>query len=247
MYNHYPFFKYVSGNSKIHVMSSKLKILLFLVLIINVIFIKDLISLLLMLVMIMFLIFASKINPNQYIKNAYEVWPLYIINFIISVAVSFSITVGIFTFVKSIFIILLFLILTFTTSLSEIAWGFEKLFEKLKKFKVPVAKIALSISMTIKFIANLSSRYKLIRKSMAYRGVAYHGNFITTFKKMTIPVISISLKETKRTVLSMRLRFYGYVKNRTNYNGFKETRFDKCLIFISLVLVYINISLGWIK
>ena len=200
MYNYYPFFKYVSGNSKIHVMSSKLKILLFLILIINVIFINDVISLLLMLVMILFLISISNIKPNHYINNAYEVWPLYIISFIISMAISFSITAGIFSFVKSIFIILLFLILTFTTSLSEIAWGFEKLFERLKKIKVPVAKIALSISMLIKFIASLSSRYKSIRKSMAYRGVAYHGNFITTFRKITITVISISIKETKITV-----------------------------------------------
>ncbi len=228
-------------------MSSKLKILLFLILIINIIFIKDIISLLLTLVMIIFLMFESKIKLSQYIKNAYEVWPLYIIVFILSVGVSFSLVVGIYSFIKSIFIILLFLILTFTTSLSEIAWGFEKLFEKLKKFKVPVAKFALGISMMIKFIASLSSRYKAIRKSMAYRGVAYRGNFLTTFRKMTVPVISISLKETKRTASSMRLRFYGYVKNRTNYHGFKETRFDKALIFVSLILIYVNVSLGWIK
>ena len=71
MYNYYPFFKYVSGNSKIHVMSSKLKILLFLILIINVIFINDVISLLLMLVMILFLISISNIKPNHYINNSY--------------------------------------------------------------------------------------------------------------------------------------------------------------------------------
>ena len=136
------------------------------------------------------------------------------------------------------------LILTFTTSLSEIAWGFECAFACLKKINFPVSKASLKIAMDIKFISTIFEESKVVRKSMAYRGVSYNKNKLQSFKKMIVPVISLSYKLSRRMVKIMKLRFYGN-KKRTNYHENKVTKFDKILVFSPVILIYVVIWLGW--
>jgi energy-coupling factor transporter transmembrane protein EcfT len=44
---------------------------------------------------------------------------------------------------------------------------------------------------------------------------------------------------------AMKLRFYGNSKRRTNYHENKVTKFDKVLVIIPIILMYIVIWLGW--
>ena len=142
---------------------------------------------------------------------------------------------------------ILFIIITFTTSLSEIAWGFECLLEKLKKIKVPVTKIALRVAFSIKFLAMFFEQIKTIRKSMAYRGIPYKKGIVSSFTKMIIPSARLSYNLSKRTIVAMKLRFYGYAEKRTNYHENKKTNFDTALIVCNLVFVYIILWLGWLS
>ena len=97
---------------------------------------------------------------------------------------------------KTILIITLFLIFTFTTSLSEIAWGFECTFIKLKNINIPVSKISLRIAMDIKFISTVFEESKEIRKSMAYRGVPYKKGGLKSLKKIHMfgDILSMEIK-----------------------------------------------------
>ena len=79
---------------------------------------------------------------------------------------------------------------------------------------------------------------------MAYRGVSYNKNKLKSFKKMIVPVISLSYKLSRRMVKIMKLRFYGN-KKRTNYHENKVTKFDKILVFSPVILIYVVIWLGW--
>ena len=84
----------------------------------------------------------------------------------------------------------------------------------------------------------------MVRKSMAYRGISYNSNKLKSFKKMIVPVVSLSYKLSRRMVKTMKLRFYGN-KIRTNYHENKITSFDKVLVFLPIILIYIVIWLGW--
>lgn len=243
--NKYPFFKYVTGDSKIHVMNSKLKIIWFLLTLVTLILLNDYISFILLALFLIFIIYNSKIDLNAYLSNLVLIWPVYIIIFIISYVISFDFISSIYILIKCILIILLFLILTFTTSLSEIAWGFECAFNKLKQFGIPVSKISLRIAMDIKFISTLFEQSNEVRKSMAYRGIPYKSGKIKAFRRMVIPVISLSYKLSRRMVKAMKLRFYGSSKRRTNYHENKVTKFDKALVLSMIILLYIVIWLGW--
>lgn len=244
MNSKYPFFKYVTGESKIHLMNSKMKIIWFLITLLAIILINDYVSLLLFSLFLKFVMGFTKIDFLAYLSNALSVWVMYLFVFVIVFLITLNINLAIISGIKLLLIVTLFLILTFTTSLSEIAWGFECTFIKLKKIKVPVSKISLRIAMDIKFIATLFEESKSIRKSMAYRGVPYKKYGIASFKRMIVPVISISYKTSRRMVKVMRLRFYGNSK-RTNYHENKVTSFDKWLVTIPVLLIYFVIWLGW--
>lgn len=246
MNNKYPFFKYVSGNSKIHKMNSKYKILFILFMFILLTITRDIISLLFLSILVLFFLSKTNINIKYYIYNIIRVYFVFLLIFIVTFLFKLDILYGIFITYKFVLGVLLMLALTFTTSLSEIAWGIECLFTKLKKIKVPVSKIALKIAMYIKFISTIFEQMITIRKSMAYRGVAYTSK-VTAFKNMIIPVLTLSYKRSKRMISSMKLRFYGYSKNRTNYNENKTTKFDKYLIVIECIMLYFIIWLGWYK
>ena len=160
---------------------------------------------------------------------------------------SLNISTALFIVIKFIYVIILFIIITLTTSLSEIAWGFECLFEGLKKIKVPVTKIALRVAFSIKFLGVFFEQIKTIRKSMAYRGVPYKKGIISSFTKMIIPSARLSYNLSKRTIVAMKLRFYGYGTKRTNYHENKRTNFDTALIVCNLIFVYIILWLGWLS
>ena len=245
--NNIPYFRYITGDSKVHKMNSKMKLLCFFLSIFNIILIKDSISLLLFLLFIIYVVSNTKINLYYYFKNIFILFPIYLLLFIVMFILGLNLSTVLFIVIKFIYIILLFIVITFTTSLSEIAWGFECLFEKLKKIKIPVTKIALRVAFSIKFLAMFFEQIKTIRKSMAYRGVPYKKGVISSFTKMIIPSARLSYNLSKRTIIAMKLRFYGYSKKRTNYHENKTTVFDKILIACNLIFVYVILWLGWLR
>lgn len=241
----YPFFKYITGESKVHLMNSKLKIIWVLLYLLSIILVRDYVSLLIISSFLFIIMLNTKISLQAYISNLFKLRYLYVLMALLMFLLSFNISFSIFTFLKLILLICLLLVLTFTTSLSEIAWGIECAFIKLKKIKVPVSKIALKIAMNIKFISTLFEQYDEIRKSMAYRGVPYNKKGISTLKKLILPVIRLSYKRSRMMAKAMKLRFYGSSKRRTNYHDNKVTKYDKYLILISIITIYIIIWLGW--
>ena len=243
--NNYSFFKYITADSKIHLLNSKMKILLTIINIISILLIRNYPSLLVMFLFLFIVCIISKIGITRYFDNVMVLWPIYVLIGLISVVLTFNFLFSILLATKIMLIILVFLILTNTTSLSEIAWGIETLFSKLKIVKFPVSKIALRIAMHIKFIATMFEQSQEIRKSMAYRGVPYNSMGLLAVKKMTVPVVSLSYKLSRRMVKIMKLRFYGSSDKRTNYHDNKVTKNDKLLVFVSLVICYIILWLGW--
>lgn len=241
--NKYPFFAYKSGDSKVHMMNSKYKILWVIISILLCFMIKDNISLLIFSLSILFMIINTNISIEAYLANIFKVWYLFLIVFGICFGLSFDLYFSVFVSVKVLLFVLILLILTFTTSLSEIAWGIECLFSRLKKFKIPVSKIALTVALYIKFISTLFDQYENIRKSMAYRGIPYHRKR----NKIIIPVIFLSYRLSKRMISAMKMRMYGYSNRRTNYHENKKTNFDKLVVFPLFAIIYIALWLGWIR
>lgn len=247
MNNKYTFFKYVFNDSKIHTMNSKTKISIIFLLLISSILLVDYVSLICLLLFLIYLSYKSKISYINYLKNEFIVWPFYLFVFIISLVLSYDISISLICVLKFILIIKTLLILTATTSLSEIAWGIEGVLKPLKKIKISVSNFSLKIALGIKLISTLFDQTKEVRKSMAYRGLPYNNNPISTFKKIFVPALTLSIKHILNVKTAMKLKFYGSTKKRTNYREFKKTKFDNILFIISLILLYLTIYFGFVN
>lgn len=245
MNNRYPFFKYIKSDSKIHLMNSKQKIIIFLLSILSCILISNYVSLVIVALFLAVMISFTKISLEAYIINLKRLWWLYLIFFILLYVVTLDINCAVIVTLKIMLIILTFLILTFTTSLSEIAWGFECVLKKLKKVHFPVSKVSLRIAMNIKFISMLFEQSYNVRKSMAYRGIPYNKRKISTFNRMVVPVVSLSYKLSRRMAKTMKLRFYGNSTKRTNYHENKVTNLSKIFITTLLIILYVVSWLRW--
>lgn len=246
MENKYPFFKYVPQESKIHSLNSKMKILWLLLMLLTTLIINDYVSLLIVFLFLLLIMSMTKIELEAYVSNILTLWSAYVITFIICFLITFNVTFSLLIVLKLALLILTFIITTFTTSLSEIAWGFECLFSFLKKVRFPVSQFSLKIALAIKFIATLFEEFKNVRKSMAYRGVPYKSGFFRTFRMMLIPSFRMSYKHSLRMGAAMKLRFYGNSDRRTNYHENKATSLDKKLIVSNCVLLYVSFWLGWL-
>lgn len=246
MNNYCPFFRYITGHSLMHLMNSKMKIIWFLMLSLTILLIKDYLSFIIVLFVLLIIIFTTKISIYTYLKNVLSLWFIYAFIFALIIILSSSFSFSVFMLLKLILLILLFSILTFTTSLSEIAWGFNRNFDFLNNLKIPVSKISLKIAMNIKFISTISDEYRIVKKSMAYRGIKYKRNSIKSFFKTIIIAAKISYRQSRKMIKAMRLRFYGNSK-RTNYHENKVTIYDKILIASSVILLYVVVLLGWIQ
>lgn len=245
--DNYSFFKYIPKESKVHMMNSKMKVAWFLLSILVSLVILDYFSLLVFSLFVIYITSKTKIEFDVYASNVLILWPIYCVVFLISFLITFDLLLSFLVVFKLMLIVILFLILTFTTSLSEIAWGFECLFAPLKKVGFPVSNTSLFIALSIKFFSNLFDQAREVRKSMAYRGIPYKKNKILSLKKMAIPIIRLSYKLSLRTIAAMKLRFYGYGKKRTNYHENKVTKFDKSLMLMDTILLYVVIWMGWMR
>lgn len=245
MSNYYTFFRYITGKSLMHLMNSKMKIIWFLLSFFTILLIKDYLSFIIVSSVLLIIMFISKVSIYKYFKNVFSIWFIYVFIFVLVILLSNNFNLSVFILLKLILLTLIFTILIFTTSLSEIAWGFDCSFSFLNKLKIPVSRISLKIAMNIKFISTIFDEYKVVKKSMAYRGVRYKNSNIKSFFKTIIIATKISYRQSIKMVKSMKLRFYGNSK-RTNYHENKVTIYDKLLITTSIILLYVVILLGWI-
>lgn len=245
MSNYCTFFRYITGKSLMHLMNSKMKVIWFLLFSLIILLIRDYLSFIIVSSVLLVIMFITKISAYKYLKNIFSIWFLYVFAFLLVIILSNNFILSLSVVLRLILLTLLFTILTFTTSLSEIAWGFDCSFKFLNKLKISVSKISLKIAMNIKFISTIFDEYKIIKKSMAYRGVKYKKSNIKSFFKTIIIATKISYRQSRKMIKSMKLRFYGNSK-RTNYHENKVTIYDKSLITTSIILLYVVILLGWI-
>lgn len=101
-----------------------------------------------------------------------------------------------------------------------------------------IPKVALVISMTLRFIPLLRRQYKKIADAQKCLGM-YEDKSIIDKAKVVMKNVSIlitwSLENSVDTSMSMKARGYG-IKGRTNYHNFKIHKMDKILLIITLLM-----------
>lgn len=160
---------------------------------------------------------------------------------------SYGITNAIFIFIRFTVIILISTVMTVTTMPLEIADAIEWLLMPLKLFKVPVDKIALVMSIALRFVPTLFDETVKIMNAQRSRGADFNnGGLITRAKAITpllVPLFISSLETAVDLSTAMESRGYRGDQGRTKYRVLKWSKYDLFnlgyfVILLALLLVF---------
>jgi len=232
--------KYIPIDSKIHKMNSISKIICLLLFLILLLF-DDIILLILLTVLCFVMMLLSKVQIKLYLKSISGLKPLIIFIIIITLLFESSWYLAITSTVKIILGVIYTMILTYTTSKSEITYGFEQVFKPLSLLKIPVKKMSLSLTLALRFIPTIFEQTEKIMKSQASRGIDFrHTNIkgkVIAISSMIVPMFILSFKKANVVADVMEVRLYSLNAKRTNYRFSKWSSFDENIVLIHFGLL----------
>ncbi len=156
-----------------------------------------------------------------------------------------------YIFLRLILIMMLTNIFTSTTKPMEITSAMEWLLYPLKLIKVPVHKLAMAISLALRFIPTLIEETNRIMKAQASRGVDYkQGKFKEKLKAVValiIPLFMQAFITSGELADAMEARGYDPNAKRTRYRSNKWTLKDTISVILLACFLSGMITLAIIK
>lgn len=147
---------------------------------------------------------------------------------------------GVFISVRFLVLVFMTSILTLTTSPISITDGVETLLNPLKRFKLPVHELALMMSISLRFIPTLMDETHKIMKAQMARGSDLSAGPIMSRLKAVIPLLVplfvSSFKRAEDLATAMEVRGYRGGEGRTRYRQLKWD-FGDTLALCSLVVL----------
>jgi energy-coupling factor transport system permease protein len=140
-------------------------------------------------------------------------------------------------------------LLTFTTSLVDVADGVESLLSPLQRIGIPVNEASLVMVVALKFVPIFISELERLIKARAARGVKLDsGNFITralNIGPLLVPLILGGFKRAEALTIAMEARGYRGGRGRTKLRrlsfGAQDIAAFIVLCGACAVVIYINI------
>lgn len=155
---------------------------------------------------------------------------------------------GIFISLRFFLLILITSLLTLTTTPIEITDGLETLLHPLKKVHFPVHELALMMSISLRFIPTLMQETDKIMKAQTARGVEYNSGPIKERIKaivpLLIPLFISSFKRAEELAVAMEARGYKGGEGRTKYRqltwGMADTGMILFLAAVTILLIVLR-------
>ena len=151
---------------------------------------------------------------------------------------------GAFISLRFLLLIVVTTLLTLTTTPIEVTDGMESLLSPLKKWNIPVHELALMMSISLRFIPTLMEETEKIMKAQAARGVDFSdGPLSERMKAMTallVPLFISAFKRAEELAVAMEVRGYRGGKDRTKWRELTWRRIDTAFMislgFLAIVL-----------
>ena len=259
--------QYIEGNSFIHKMDARVKILLSLFYIVILFLISSPIAYGIVFLFTSFLVWLSKVPVRYIIRGLKPMLYILIFTALINLFMttggevlwtcpglsSVKITeAGIATaaemVIRLVLLVVMTSLLTLTTSPLMLTDGIEKILKPFEVIKVPAHEIAMMMTIAIRFIPTLSEETEKIIKAQTARGADFEsGNLLKRAKAMIpllVPLFISAFRRADDLAVAMDSRCYHGGKNRTRMKQMKMTARDGiatvviAVFTIALVLVH---------
>ena len=260
--------QYFPGQSVIHNLDARVKLILIVLLIVNIFVAQSVVSYLLAVILVLSSVFLSKIPFSMILKSLKPLW--YVIIFTTLINLFFTTGEPIFEFrvisisregitrslemiIRIVLLVIGTSLLTYTTSPIMLTDALERLLSPLKKLKFPVHEFALMMTIALRFIPTLIEEVDKIIAAQKARGADFEsGNIINRTKALIpilVPLFVSSFRRADELSVAMECRCYKGGEGRTRLREYKvEARDYIALAVLLLVLAAIisaNTFLTW--
>lgn len=150
---------------------------------------------------------------------------------------------GIFISIRFLVLVFITSILTLTTSPISITDGMEVLLNPLKRFKLPVHELALMMSISLRFIPTLMDETDKILKAQMARGSDISSGTLKERIKavvpLLIPLFVSAFKRAEDLAIAMEVRGYRGGEGRTRYRQLKWDWRDTTIMMLAALVAAI--------
>ena len=258
--------RYMPGNSWIHRLDARTKLILSVAFIFVVFFANNVAGYVVAIAFTLLSILLTGLGVGVFIRG---VRPLMFLMFITTLLQLFFVQTGnvlwhwafltittdgvtnsIAVFVRFMLIIMFSTILTLTTQPLAVADAMESLLQPLKKVGFPVAELALMLSIALRFVPTLMDEAESIMNAQRARGVEFNeGNIISRIKAFVPLLIPLFINAIKRAIElgdAMEARGYRGGDNRTKYRVLTWQQQDTIAVIGFIVFTVLLIATKWL-
>ena len=249
--------QYFPGESVVHRLDPRTKLVLTLFYIVALFAAKGYYSYGLMLAVLVTGILLSKINMKTVLRSIRPLVVIILFTFILNMLFAggthqiahfwiFNITVegisiAVTMIVRLIMLIVGTFLLTYTTSPIALTDGLESLMNPLKKIKVPVHELSMMMSIALRFIPTLIEETDKIISAQKARGADFDsGNLIRRAKAMLpilVPLFISAFRRADELAVAMESRCYHGGEGRTRMKRLKMEGRDIAGLFMGAAVV----------
>ena len=256
--------QYFPGDSFLHRMDARVKILLLLILLIEVFVFTSAPVYLLMMGITFLLIMTSKVPLRMVLRSLKPLWWIILFTFVLHlfshpgreiyriwqfVITQEGVEQGALISVRLMLLIVLSTLLTFTTSPLKLTDALESLLSPFKWLGLPAHELAMMMTIALRFIPTLISETDKIMKAQQSRGADFvTGSIMSRLKNMVpilVPLFLSAFRRADDLALAMEARCYRGGEGRTRMKEMKLGRLDYVAIGVFAVLsVGLGVSYG---
>jgi energy-coupling factor transport system permease protein len=246
--------QYVPGDSVIHRLDPRVKVVLVMILIMEILFVQPerIWCIFLPLIFLLLVVLLSRLPIAYVLRGLKSIVILILITFIFNILftegtplyhIGFlaitreGLVFGVLMAMRLIIIVLSTSILTLCTSPIQITDALESLMKAGKLFKLPVHEIAMMMSIALRFIPTLMEQLEKIVKAQMARGADFEkGSLIKRargFIPILIPLFVQAFKHADDLAIAMEARCYRGGEGRTRLKVLKAGINDLVAVIIS--------------
>lgn len=257
--------QYYPGDSIIHKLDPRAKILATLLFIAGIFFADSMLSYSVLALFVALVIVLSRLPVLMVLRSVKPLWIIIVVTMLIhsfngdgkDVLYQYSFlcltTEGIITGIKMslrlVFLLIISSILTFTTSPIVLTDGIEALLRPFKCVGVPAHELAMMMTIALRFIPTLIEETDRIIKAQTARGADFDsGNLLQRAKNMLpilVPLFISAFRRADELAIAMEARCYRGGEGRTRLHELVYKARDFIALAIIVVLIIMLAVMRW--
>jgi len=237
--------QYFPGDSFLHRMDARVKILLLLILLVEVFVFINAVIYMALSAITCGLIFLSKVPVRMVLRSLKPLWWIILFTFVLHlfshpgreiahlwqfVITQEGVEQGLLISIRLMLLIVLSTLLTFTTSPLKLTDALESLLSPFKRWGLPAHELAMMMTIALRFIPTLISETDKIMKAQQSRGADFvTGSILSRLKNMVpilVPLFLSAFRRADDLALAMEARCYRGGEGRTRMKEMKLARLD---------------------